>query len=774
VIVLTPRSTYRVQVRPDFGFAATAQLTDYLADLGVTHLYTAPLLQAAPGSVHNYDVVDPTRANDQLGGEPGRLALVAAARERGLGIVVDIVPNHVGVAVPIANPAWWDLLKHGTDSRYARWFDIDWQRGRLLIPILADSAEALKDLRVEDGELRYFEHRFPLAPGTGEGTPQEVHDRQHYELGSWRRANRDLNYRRFFAVSTLAAVRVEDPDVFHGTHDEVLRWYARGEVDGIRVDHPDGLTDPGGYLARLHEAAPHAWLVVEKITEHGEELPAWPVAGTTGYDALREINGLFIDPAAEAAFTALDTELAGAPTDWPALVYRSKREVVDRLLLAELRRLARVAAGEPSEAPGRPDVKGLDALFDAEEALAELLSSFEVYRSYLPEGSDHLAKAVAAARRTRPDLAAPLDALVPRLGDPSSELALRFQQTSGAVMAKGVEDTAFYRWTRFIALNEVGGDPSYFGTTPADFHAAAAYRQRRWPASMTTLSTHDTKRSEDVRARLAVLAELPDDWTTLVRRWSGAAPLPDGSFAHLLWQTVVGAWPLEPDRLHAYLEKAAREANTSTGWDDPDTDFETAMHDVAERIYDDPVLSVEVDEFARRIAPYGWSNSLGQKVLQLAGPGVPDVYQGNELWDYSLVDPDNRRAVDFDARRALLARIDSGWEPPLDDTGAAKLLLVARALRLRRDRPELFDSYTPLAASGPAAEHAVAFDRGGAVAVATRLPVGLERRGGWGATVLPLPDGEWTDQLTGARFAGGRVPMTALLGTYPVALLARA
>jgi len=762
---MPPHSTYRVQIRPDFDLHATAELASYLAALGVSHLYSAPILQAAPGSVHGYDVVDPTRISDALGGEPGRLALMEALREHGLRLVVDIVPNHVGVAVPVANPAWWDVLRLGQASPYAQWFDIDWSRGRVLLPILADTPDALDDLTIEAGELRYHEHRFPIAFGTGVGTPRDVHNLQHYELVSWRRGNRDINYRRFFAVSGLAAVRVEDPAVFAAIHGEVLRWYAGGHVDGIRVDHPDGLRDPAGYLEQLHAAAPDAWLVAEKITEADEELPDWPIAGGTGYDALREVSGVFVDPAGEEQFTALDAELTGAVTDWIALVHRSKTEVASELLRAEVQRLVRLAA---DGAPGQFS----DG--DLESALVELLAQFPVYRSYLPDGAEHLQQASAAARAARPDLAEAFDVLVPRLGDPDDELAIRFQQTSGPVMAKGVEDTACYRWTRFTALNEVGGAPAQFGVTPEAFHAAAAHRQERWPAAMTTLSTHDTNRSEDVRARLAVLAELPEEWAATVHRWHDAAPLPDGSLAHLLWQTVVGAWPIEADRLHAYLEKAAREASTVTNWADPDEEFEAALHAVADRALTD--LRADVDSFVQRIRFDGWSNSLGQRVLQLAGPGVPDVYQGCELWDYSLVDPDNRRPVDFTARRELLAKIDDGWQPPIDPSGAAKLLVIARTLRLRRERPDLFGGYTPLTADGPAAEHAVAFDRGGAVAVATRLPVRLRRQGGWGATTLSLPslpDGVWTDQFTGAEYPAGEVRLEVLLDRYPVALLAR-
>ncbi len=749
---MTPRATYRVQVRPDFDLAATADLADYLAALGASHLYSAPLLQATPGSAHGYDVVDHSRVNAELGGEPGRLGLVAALRRNDLGLVVDIVPNHAGIAVPAANPPWWDVLRLGRGSRYAGWFDIDWERAPILVPVLDDSPQATDDLRIQDGELRYFEHRFPIAPGTGQGTPQQVHERQHYRLVSWRRADNEINYRRFFAVNTLVGLRVEDPAVFRGTHAEVLRWYGQGALDGIRVDHPDGLRDPAGYLGRLRAAAPDAWLVVEKILEHGETLPDWPVAGTTGYEALRQVCGLFVDTAAEPAFTALDTELTGAATDWAELAHEAKHGVATVLLRAELLRLVRLAGD------------------GCQDALAELLASFSVYRSYLPAGAGHLDAAADRARLRRPDLGPSLDRLLPRLRDPADELAIRFQQVSGAVMAKGMEDTALYRWTRFVALNEVGGDPASFGVPVAEFHATARARQVDRPETMTTLSTHDTKRSEDVRARLAVLCEMPEEWAAAVRRWMAAAPVPDGSFAHLLWQTVAGAWPIERERLHAYAEKAAREADTSTSWHDPNQAFERAVHEAVDAVYDDPALSADVTRFATGIAPFGWSNSLGQKLVQLTMPGVPDVYQGTELWDNSLVDPDNRRPVDFALRRQLLARLDAGWLPPVDASGAAKLLVTSRALRSRRDLPELFTGYRPVPAEGSAAGRVVAFDRGGAITVATRLPVGQVRRGGWADTTITLP---WaaTDALTGQAYPAGPVRLSGLLARYPVALV---
>ncbi|MGH4021142.1 MAG: malto-oligosyltrehalose synthase [Pseudonocardiaceae bacterium] len=754
-----PTSTYRLQLGPGCTFTDAAALVPYLASLGVCALHTSPPLAAMPASAHGYDVADPTRVSDVLGGEPGRRELVAALREHGMALVVDIVPNHVGVAVPTANPAWWDLLRHGPESEYAAWFDTAaWP---LRVPVLADDPAALDDLCLDGDVLRYHERAFPLAAGTADaGSAQQVHEAQHYRLVSWRA---DLGYRRFFAVSELAGVRVEDPGVFEATHGEVLRWVAEGGVDGLRVDHPDGLADPAGYTHRLRGHAPDAWIVVEKVLEPGEQLPGgWPVDGTTGYDALAEVDGVLVDPAGEPAFTELDAALSGVRTSWPELVHGCKLDVATGMLGPELRRLAVLA----------PDVPHADA------ALAEVLACFGVYRSYLhadlpSHGVEHLDAALAGARTRRPDLDPALGALSPRLHDPSDELAVRFQQTSGAVMAKAVEDTAYYRWTRFVAANEVGGDPARFGLSPAAFHTALARREQATPHGMTTLSTHDTKRAVDVRARLAVLAELPARWASAVEELcslatAAGAPVPDPSLGHLLWQTVAGAWPLSRERLHGYLTKAMREARTRTSWTEPDEAFETAMHAVVDAVYDHPELRAAVDGLVSDITPPGWSNSLSATLLQLAMPGVPDTYQGCELWDYSLVDPDNRRPVDFPARHDLLARLDNGWLPEVDDSGAAKLLVVSRTLRARRGHPECFTGYAPVHAAGPAAEHAIAFERRGVLAVATRLPVGLAARGGWGDTVLPLPEGSWTDTLTGVPAQPG---LAGLLTRYPVALL---
>lgn len=770
--VTPPSSTYRVQFSKDTTFADGIALLPYLDALGVGALYASPLLESGAGSNHGYDVVDPTKVSAERGGEEGRRALVAAVREHGMQFLLDIVPNHVGVEVPKANPWWWDVLRLGRASQFAGHFDIDWEAGPLLLPILdADEEKALSELSLSEdrSELRYFGHTFPVAPGSGSiGPAQAVHLRQHYRLVSWKRGAAELNYRRFFDVSTLAAVRVEIPEIFEAAHREVLRWAAEGDVDGIRVDHPDGLSDPGAYTRLLRAAiGPDRWLLVEKILGVGETLPpSWPVDGTSGYEALRENQGVFVDPDGAGLLTQLSAEHTGGKQSLHAAEHDARRSVAATILSAEVQRIAALVPGDAERT--RP-------------AVAELLCGFPVYRSYLPEGRAALDTAVSVARTHRPDLGDVLDAIhAVMLAEPHAELATRVQQTSGMVMAKGVEDTTFYRWNRFVALNEVGGDPSRFGVSPGEFHAAQAAREASWPATMTTLSTHDTKRSEDVRARLAVLAEIPGEWAGRVRRWSARHPLPDRSLDLLAWQNLVGAWPIPAERMAAYLGKASKEAKLVTSHVDAVPEVDEAIAAWPAAVMADADLVAEIEEFVGRIAGPGRANSLGQKLLQLAGPGVPDVYQGTELFEYSLVDPDNRRPVDWELRRTLLTRLDEGWlpdvDPALEPAGAAKLLVTLSGLRLRRYRPELFHGYRPVPAGGPAASHAVAFARSSSlVAVATRLPVGLAERGGWGDTVLPLPGAttDWHDIVTDTAVDGPAPALGTLLARYPVALLVR-
>jgi (1->4)-alpha-D-glucan 1-alpha-D-glucosylmutase len=580
-----------------------------------------------------------------------------------------------------------------------------------------------------------------------------VHDRQHYQLVSYRKAQTELGYRRFFAVATLAGIRVEDPAVFDATHTRIRRMVEQG-VDGLRVDHPDGLADPGSYLQRLRDLAPDTWITVEKILEPGEELPDWPVAGTTGYDALVHFSGVFIDPAAEPAMTEIYRRHTGDQHDAAGHVRIGKRMVLDTLFGSELRRIGRLVPELPQ----------------ASEAVAEAAARYPVYRSYLPEGADRTEAILDEVAAERPELAATLNDLRPRLLDAADELAVRFQQLTGAVMAKGVEDTAFYRYNRLTALNEVGGDPDRFGVGVEDFHAAQQHRIERWPDAMTTLSTHDTKRSEDVRAWLAVLAEVPERWDAFCSELSEAVPMPEPTLAYLLWQTVAAVGLIDRDRLHAYAEKAMKEAALRTGWLDADTAFEEAVHDGLDRLYDDPALGRLVEEFRDEVRPAATANLLGQKLVQLTAPGVPDVYQGTEYVDDSLVDPDNRRPVDFAARRRRLADLDAGGGPDSGDVDAVKLWLTSRALRARRELD--LDGYRPLYATGPAAGHLIGFDRGPLIALATRLPHGLAADGGWRDTELELPAGDWTDRLTGSVHRG-TVPVARLLERYPVALLVR-
>ncbi len=852
-----PASTYRLQIRAGFDLDAAAEVVPYLRELGVGWAYLSPILQAAEGSDHGYDVVDPARVDDARGGPDGFARFVAAARAAGLGVLVDIVPNHVGVADPAQNPWWGDVLRLGQASPHAAAFDIDWAAGggRVRLPILgAELDEVLAGGEItidrDAGVAWYFDHALPLAPGSADGAdPDDVRAvlaRQHWELQHWRRGDAELNYRRFFTVTSLAGVRVEVPEVFAAAHVEIARWLREGLVDGLRIDHPDGLADPAGYLARLADLfvigepldAPAAqapgdrYVVVEKILEHGEELPGWwATDGTTGYDAMAEIDRVLVDPDGEQPLDELDARLraeSAMPQAAPYadLVHAAKRAVADSALQSEVRRLVRLlpaelrAGGERADRPGSVSGTAQQRGSDAEwsDALAELLASFPVYRAYLPAGAEHLAHAGREAIRRRPELTGAVRALVRLLQeDPGGEFTRRFMQTTGPVMAKGVEDTTFYRYTRLTSLAEVGGDPSVFSLDVPGLHAAFARRQAAWPRALTALSTHDTKRSGDVRARLAVLAELPERWAEVLDRLRAIASTGHGPFDNLLWQAIVGVWPVaagdgagrpasdgprrggEPlgdagaadaadaegaadvagaadatdaelrERLTAYGIKAAREAKERTGWEDPDAEFEARVHAVVDAALGEARGLVAA--FAAEIAPHGWSNALSAALLHLAGPGVPDVYQGTELWDLSLVDPDNRRAVDFAARRALLARLDGGWMPQLDATGAAKLLLTSRALRLRRDRAELFARYRALPVVGPASRHAVAFDRGGVIAVATRLPAGLARSGGWHDTAVLLPPGAWRDVLTGRTVPGGPASASTLLSAFPVALL---
>jgi (1->4)-alpha-D-glucan 1-alpha-D-glucosylmutase len=761
-------STYRLQLRGEssgfgFTFADAENLLDYLDELGVSHVYLSPILTPVVGSAHGYDVTDPTTVSAELGGPEGLARLSAAARARGMGLVVDIVPNHVGVDKPEQNPWWWDVLRHGESSAYAPFFDIDWEldpdsgRGRIVLPLLGSDDDAA-DLTVDDDLLRLGDLAFPIAPGTGDGTGPEVHDRQHYRLIGWR--NGRCGYRRFFSITSLAGLRQEDGSVFDSSHAEVARWFTDGLVDGVRIDHPDGLWDPSGYLRRLRElTGPDAWIVIEKVLAIDEALePTLPVAGTTGYDVLREVGGVFVDPNGAPALTALFESAGVDYQQIPTMLADLKTATATETLASELGRLRRcIAAAAGADHPQLP------------AAVAALLSHIDVYRSDYRGLATVLPTALAATQSAAPELDVPLQVIATALAG-GGEPAARLQQLCGAVTAKAVEDCLFYRDARLVSLNEVGGEPHRFGVGAAEFHQRAATRARLWPQTMTTLSTHDTKRSEDVRARIGVLSEVPSLWAEFVARWETLTPAPDPATGLFLWQNIFGVWPASGevtgqlrDRLHAYGEKAIREAAWHTSWQDPDADFEGAVHGWLDAVLDGPVAR-ELTKLVIRLQPHAENDALGQKLLALTVPGVPDIYQGTELWDDSLVDPDNRRPVDYAARRHELKSLQH-----------PKIRVVKAALQLRRARPHTFlrGGYHPVLAAGTAADHVVAFRRGDDVLVAvTRWTVHLERTG-WGDTVLAVPDGSWTDVLTGAVVTGP-VSATELFRELPVALLERA
>ncbi len=844
-----PASTYRLQLSPTFTFDDATAVVPYLHELGVTHAYLSPILQAAPGSSHGYDVVDHSRVNADLGGEEGLLRLVEALHERGMGAIADIVPNHMGMPVPeTGNRALWSVLRDGPDSQYAPWFDIDWQAqgGSVLLPVLGRRiGDCARDgeLRIDQGGdpdapergpvLRYYDHVFPLRPGTESLPLPQLLPAQHYRLAHWRVAVEEPGYRRFFDISTLIALRVEDPAVFDATHRLLLDLLERGVLDGLRVDHVDGLADPHEYLERLASAAQGKWIVAEKILAPDEAMPEdWPCAGSTGYDAMRAVTALLTDPAGAARLTALHSGLTGAPEQFAPIVVQAKLDVLDHVLHAELDRLTDLLG-----AICRTDLDLIDHTHTGlRDAVRALLAALPVYRAYTvpgepppPESVRLLEAATAQAGALLPEtrhdtLTVVRDLALGRIGPRDAlrdEFQVRFQQVSGAIAAKGVEDTATYRWNALPMAGDVGGDPANPTLSPAEFHLFCALRHARWPNGMTTLSTHDAKRSEDVRARLAVLAELPDEWAAAVAGWQARADemarvrtlidddsptllhdtafheppeqWPDTEVKYLLWLTLVGCWPIEEGRLLPYLTKAVREAKAHSSWTEPAPAYEETVLGFAKLVLADEDLRASIQRFTGRVERYAAVNRLTQKLLQLTMTGVPDVYQGTEGDFLALVDPDNRRPVDFAAlaeRQARLDRESALDEPPSSDE--EKPLVVSRTLRLRRAHPDWFGAQagqTPLFPAGPAADHAIAFLRGDRVAVvATRLPVGLARSGGWQGTSLSLPSGVWRCELTGRTYqtgaevvngrltnsvAGDGIRLEELTRALPVALLVR-
>lgn len=885
-----PSSTYRLQLHKDFRFDDAAGIADYLHSLGISHVYSSPYLQAAPGSAHGYDVVSHQKVNEELGGTEAHERFCKKLGEAKLGQVLDIVPNHMSLGKE--NRYWWDVLENGPSSQYASFFDIEWQpqeerlRDKVLMPILGDQygrvlqaggikaarrgtmfqvecsgqslpvspttlpvilmraaeyarSDTLSFLAASFGRLpapEYVDRRTILArhrdkvvlfslldrlcaedPGIWESIDRSITElngnldglddflnQQNYRLAYWKTSGQQLSYRRFFDVNSLIGLRVEREYVFEETHALVLDWLKRGVLDGLRVDHPDGLRDPLEYMRRLRQYAPGAWVVGEKILEPGEFLPeSWPIQGTTGYDFLNVALGVLVAPDGMAELTSIYSQFTGQPTDFRTVAHEKKVSVSHEALGSDVNRLTSLFV-EICEA--NRDQRDFTQA-EVRRAIREVAACFAVYRSYVmpdreeitSEDRQHILDATECAKQQRQDIDGGLfdfirDVLTMVVqGKKESEFVLRFQQFTGPVMAKGVEDTAFYCFNRLIGVNEVGSDPGRNGLSVAEFHAYCKRMQATHPATMTTLGTHDTKRGDDVRARLATLSEIPGRFAAAVQRWSrmngafrsgkrGAPSLPDRNTEYFYYQTLIGAWPLSLDRAQAYMLKAVREAKQQTTWVANNKEFEDALRMFIELTMNYAPFLRELQQFVLRIQDAGRVNSLAQTLLKHTSPGVPDLYQGGELWDLSLVDPDNRRPVDFALRRGLLQELmqmkgeDVATQIMMRaDEGLPKMWTIYRALQLRRERPECFGvdaDYVPLEVDGDKHDHVIAYSRGEeVVTVVPRLT--LQLGGAWKDTIVVLPRGKWKNCMTGAGISGGVVTVKSLLKEFPVALLVR-
>ena len=953
-----PVSTYRIQLNHSCTFRDVVKRVSYLHDLGITDLYCSPYFASVPGSMHGYDVVDPTVLNPEIGTEEDYGAMVSELHQRGMGQLLDVVPNHMSIALQI-NRWWQDVLENGPSSTYASFFDIDWAslkaelRDKVLLPILVDHyGVVLEDqqlhLAYENGRflIRYYQHCLPIGPKSSarilshqldslkekagaahsdvlelesiitalrhlpsrhDRTPESIAElyrekeitrrrlatlvessatirmfieenvhrfngtkgdpasfdlldellsRQAYRLCDWRVASEEINYRRFFDINELAAIRMENPAVFAETHTLLLRLVKDGAVSGLRIDHVDGLYDPADYLNKLQEwarkelsaTAPTQqplYVVVEKILAVNEELPAnWPVNGTTGYEFLNWLNALFVDRAAERAFDNMYARLMGSHEPFEELTYRCKQLIMQASLSSELNVL-----GHQLDLLSERGRRSRDfTLNSLTHALKEIIACFPVYRTYMtgePDGvltrdRTFVWQAVTKAKRRNPAVSGLVFDFVRNLLLGTSTLSdlyreeclkfvTKFQQTTSPVTAKGIEDTAFYRYNRFVSLNEVGSDPQQFGITPELVHRQLQGRRARWPAALSTTSTHDTKRSEDVRARLNVLSEMPKHWNDHVARWKKAnrrfkaevqgESVPGQNEEYLLYQTLMGAWPLERtdqedyarfiERIQAYMIKAAKEAKQHTSWVSPDVEYEDALGAFVAKVLDRSAPNAFLEDFLpfqEGIAQVGIYNSLSQLLIKIAAPGVPDFYQGTELWDFSLVDPDNRRPVDFDARAHLLEEMkpacESGSRPALIRDlldhrmdGRIKMFVTMEGLRYRRDHSAMFQhgDYVPLDRFGEKRDHIFAFGRlheGAAVVVAVPrlltsvLPDGVTTPLGekvWTNTQVVMP--AWKERTSFRNHFTGEIILTTtsegkqvaqageLFNTFPIALL---
>ena len=871
-------ATYRLQLNADFGFRRAHEVAAYLHDLGITHCYSSSVLAAMPGSTHGYDVIDPSRVNPELGTEEEFKTWCRSLHDRGMGLILDVVPNHMGIANAL-NRWWYDVLENGSSSRYAGAFDIDWHplkrelHNKVLLPILSDHYGVV--LENQDITVAYEEDRFvvrcgacrlPLAPKSwstvlsygldtllsndmaqadSEGltelqsiltairhlpdredsTPDEREERerekevirkriavlmashqriaafvqgnlrlfngtagepcsfnlldellnqQAYRLASWKVASEEINYRRFFDINDLAAIRVEECSVFDATHEVIFKLLRDGAATGVRIDHVDGLYDPGGYLQHLQSWARRElndgssterplFVVVEKILGLDERLPgSWPVEGTTGYEFLNTVNGLFVDPTRERAFSDLYRRITKRAQAYADVVYEAKQLIMRASMASEINVL-----GHQLNLLSERDRRSRDfTLNSLTNAIREIIACFPVYRTYVTVGAEPVSerdkafihRAVAQAKRRNPTIGGEVFDFIRGLllkerrpgGDKANEyerFVMKFQQTTSPVTAKGIEDTVFYRYNRLLSLNEVGGEPQRFGIAPEVFHRRMVDRQARWPKGLSATATHDTKRGEDVRARLNVLSEIPDEWKARVARWmrlnakyrakQESEEIPEANDEYLLYQTLLGAWPLgelRPDerndfctRIQQYMEKAIHEAKVHTSWINPNREYDDGVRRFVQAILDDGRTNKFLDDFLpfkERIAGAGLFNSLAQTILKVTAPGTPDFYQGSELWDWNLVDPDNRRPVDYARRHTLVRELKDVLKRPdrfdaVQDLvrhsadGRIKLYLILAALHCRRMHADVFEQgrYVPLEAEGPEARHLLGFAR---------------------------------------------------------------
>lgn len=859
------RATYRLQLHADFPLSAAERLLPYLAELGISHVYLSPCLQATKGSTHGYDVTDPTHISAELGGEPAWKRFCAAARQHRLGVLLDFVPNHM--AASSANPWWEDVLAHGPYSRHAAYFDIapetltpSWKVGLAILgepyQKVLTSGEIKPDVGGGQPRLKVYGDSLPLAPATwgvflpadypGRGlfdrltelaavatpddaqresyrqavddalalwrdahptdreaqlaelttNPDRLHallERQYYSLHTWKRSNEVVNYRRFFDVNGLIGVRVERDEVFNDLHGRLKTAIDEGDIQGVRVDHPDGLRDPAGYCRKLRTLLPEGRIFLEKILDSSETLPeSWPVDGTTGYDFLAMVNRVWMDAEKAEVLAGIYAEFTGHPLDLNRIIREKKARIVDDVFAFDLERLTAIACRRAYASWQTRDISRRHL----RQAIAAVTVSLPVYRTYrdasgsLDEVDRRLLQAAIAAGRSlmEPGARAAMDyveqLLLGDAKDPeAAEFVARWQQLTPAVTAKGVEDTTFYCYDRLLSCNEVGAQAALLGIAAEKFHEFCHHFSVHWPHTLLATSTHDNKRSEDVRTRISVITEVTDQWRQVIMEWSklnrpawnGRAP--DRHAEYLLYQTLVGAHPLDFERAWAYMCKALREAKINTSWQRPNLEYEASIRDFIAEILANPEFTQSLAQFAGGLIGPGRTNSLAQTLIKLTAPGVPDFYQGSELWDLSLVDPDNRRPVDYDLRRSLLTGLaDAPVEEVVKDweSGRPKLWLIARVLRLRREHPEWFDassSYVPATARGARAGHILGFLRAGSVfTLVPRFTAFLQND--WRDTLVPLPAGVWKDAFTGRQWMGGVAP-SDLFQAFPVALLVR-